>query len=56
MLTCLITGADSGIGKATAILPAQEGYHLVLIGKSEEKLKVVKEEIAGKTGLIPPAN
>ena len=36
--TALITGASSGIGQELAKLFAQDGYNLVLVGRSEEKL------------------
>lgn len=37
----LITGATSGIGKATALACAAAGMHLVLLGRSWEKLQAV---------------
>ncbi len=36
--TALITGASSGIGQELAKLFAQDGYNLVLVGRSDEKL------------------
>ena len=36
--TALITGASSGIGQELAKLFAQDGYNLVLVGRSEDKL------------------
>ncbi|MBR4198929.1 MAG: SDR family oxidoreductase [Bacteroidales bacterium] len=41
MGTCIITGAGAGIGKATAILMAQQGYfnNYALIGRSDNDLK-----------------
>ena len=42
----LITGASRGIGRSTAILFAQNGYHVFLnFNKSVEELKQVQEEI-----------
>lgn len=37
--TVLITGATAGIGYATAILFAKNGYNLILTGRREDKLK-----------------
>ena len=41
----LITGAGSGIGKATALLFAEEGANLALLVKTRAKLEEVKQEI-----------
>ncbi len=39
-----ITGAGSGIGRATALELAREGVHVGLIARTESKLKAVAEE------------
>ena len=41
----LITGATGGLGKAFVRLLASEGYPLILTGRSEEKLKNLKQEV-----------
>ncbi len=41
--TVLITGATSGIGKATAEIFAQNGYRLILTGRRQKKLETLKE-------------
>lgn len=43
--TCLITGADSGLGKAVATSLAKKGYQLVLVSNDENRLKAAREEI-----------
>ena len=43
--TILITGAASGIGKATALLCAEMGARLILLDLNEEGLNKVKNEI-----------
>lgn len=47
----VITGASSGIGRAIATLLAENGYHVVAIGRNAEKLSSLKKEIAAKDGL-----
>ncbi len=41
----LITGATSGIGKATAEILAANGYHLILTGRREERLNELKHQL-----------
>ena len=45
--TILVTGASSGIGKATAILCAKMGATVILIARNEERLNQVKSMLEG---------
>jgi uncharacterized protein len=48
--TVLITGASSGIGRELARLYARDGARLVLIARSEDKLRQLADELAAKYG------
>ena len=45
MKTVFITGATSGIGKASAIAFAKSGYKLVLCGRREDRMTEIQEEL-----------
>lgn len=49
MKTILITGATSGIGKATAERFAKEGNRLIICGRRAEVLNKIKEELSQLT-------
>ena len=46
--TALITGATSGIGKATAIAFSEEGINLIICGRRKEALEKLKSELEKK--------
>ena len=48
--TVLITGANTGIGRATAHALAERGASVVLAGRSEARTRPVIEQIAAQTG------
>ncbi|THV61420.1 SDR family NAD(P)-dependent oxidoreductase [Flagellimonas alvinocaridis] len=45
--TALITGATSGIGKATAEIFAKQGFNLVLCGRRQDRLDDLKKQLEG---------
>lgn len=50
--TILITGATSGIGKATAIHFAALGARLILCGRRQERLNQLKEELPTEVHIL----
>ncbi|WHY68159.1 SDR family oxidoreductase [Neobacillus sp. SuZ13] len=56
MKTIIITGAGSGLGKELAHLFSQKGYHLLLTGRTVDKLTTSRDEIialGGKADTLP---
>lgn len=51
MKTALITGATSGIGKATAISLAEEGFKLIICGRRQERLDELENLLSKKTSV-----
>ena len=52
----LITGATFGIGEQLSLLLAKTNSHLILVGRTKEKLEVLKlqiEELGGSAQIIP---
>lgn len=47
----LVTGATSGIGRATAVLLAKNGFDLIICGRREERLKQLQGEL--DTDVLP---
>ncbi|TCR65942.1 SDR family oxidoreductase [Rhizobium sp. BK376] len=49
----LVTGASSGIGRATALALREEGAKLALIGRSAERLEAVADKAGGDVIVLP---
>jgi NAD(P)-dependent dehydrogenase (short-subunit alcohol dehydrogenase family) len=55
MKTAVITGAGTGVGRATAVLLAHNGWRVALIGRTESSLKETAH-LAGKGALVVPCD
>lgn len=47
----IVTGASTGIGRTVATELAREGVHLTIIGRNEERLHQVEDEIESEFGV-----
>lgn len=54
MKAIILTGAGSGLGKEVSLLLAAQGYHLILTGRSGDKLKEVQNQIEQAGGSASP--
>ena len=48
----VVTGASSGIGRATALLFAEKGWHVVALGRNESELNAVRDDARTFTGSV----
>ncbi|MGM0754002.1 MAG: SDR family NAD(P)-dependent oxidoreductase [Bacillota bacterium] len=52
MKTAIITGGGSGLGKELGKLLSQQGYHIFLLGRTEDRLKEAAAEIESLGGQV----
>lgn len=52
MKTALITGATAGIGRATALLLAKNGYRLIITGRRSQRLEELRVEIGSSSDVL----
>jgi NAD(P)-dependent dehydrogenase (short-subunit alcohol dehydrogenase family) len=50
----LVTGASSGIGRATTLLLAAEGARVVASGRNADALDALRAEVEGEGGMVEP--
>lgn len=48
--TCVVTGANSGIGYQTALALAKQGAHILMVCRNEEKGKTAMQELKAESG------
>ncbi|MBC5775280.1 SDR family NAD(P)-dependent oxidoreductase [Pontibacter sp. KCTC 32443] len=53
MKIALVTGATSGIGRATAVALAKQGFRIIATGRRKERLEELQQELAGITTVLP---
>ena len=51
---CVVTGATSGIGRATAIGLAKAGAKVVIVARSQAKASALVDELARLPGVVAP--
>lgn len=51
MKTVLITGASSGIGRATAKILAKRNFNIIICGRRKERLEELKKELSSEAKL-----
>jgi NAD(P)-dependent dehydrogenase (short-subunit alcohol dehydrogenase family) len=52
--TILVTGATDGIGRQTAIVLAQQGAHVILHGRNEERLAATQAQLEEAAHVVVP--
>ena len=48
----IITGASSGIGRATALLFAKKGSKVIAVGRNEKELNLLRDELGERDGVL----